>query len=316
MQNWFLVKADSGLLPNWQCCTKATLEEILRSLPEPLVLRAEPAARGTFHEIFELVLREERVALRVSSILGLESVKVEQWAAEEAARAGVPTAVPTRVGMKNEVSFALMPWVEGKPFTLQHADVVGKALRSLHSIRMTGFGPVALTPAPAHGRFQRWIDFLTTNLEEHLSVCVKTGAMSVEEARTARGIVASAVSFEVEAPTLLHGDLTNPNLICQENGSVMVMDWEDCLVGDYVFELAGWCAFHMPGEFKVLIDAYFAGEKRPDSFIQRFWLYYARIVLARTVVRHIQGKTDNPGMPPASRRIQIALSEWENNTLI
>jgi len=41
--------------------------------------------------------------------------------------------------------------------------------------------------------------------------------------------------------------------------------------------------------------------------MERFWTYFLRVALAKTVVRHNLGLRDRPGRPPASRRIQLAL---------
>ena len=93
-----------------------------------------------------------------------------------------------------------------------------------------------------------------------------------------------------------------------------LIDWEDAVAGDPLFEVAFWATFHPERRW----DAFFAGYRKdpletPEDRL-RFWLYFLRIALMKTVLRHRLGCTDPPGRTPASQRIQRALRGLESDS--
>lgn len=87
-----------------------------------------------------------------------------------------------------------------------------------------------------------------------------------------------------------------------------MIDWEDSLCGDPIFDVAYWgtfCRDEMRAEF---LRGYETVQILPEDFERRYWLYYLRVAISKTVHRHLFGVKDRPGRAPASRRIQKALS--------
>jgi len=112
-------------------------------------------------------------------------------------------------------------------------------------------------------------------------------------------------------PVLLHGDLGSHNVFTDGRDVTAVIDWEDALSGDPVFDIAFWATFHPDRRHAAFLDGYRAVRALPADFEWRFWLYYLRVALAKTVLRHRLGITDRPGRLPASRRIQKGLERVE-----
>lgn len=187
---------------------------------------------------------------------------------------------------------------------------LGRYLRELHSICLVGAGPLAVVAdrgglADLAGTEEQWPDYVVQRLEEHLAGLVAAGQVA---AATAEWIdrALRAGRFDDTADRLLHGDPGGPNVILDRHGGIAgLVDWEDALVGDPIFELASAAAFQPERRWPSLFEGYrFApsGERG-----RRFWLYFLRIVVARTVVRQRFGIVDQPGRPPAAGRIARAI---------
>jgi Ser/Thr protein kinase RdoA (MazF antagonist) len=91
-----------------------------------------------------------------------------------------------------------------------------------------------------------------------------------------------------------------------------LIDWEDCLAGDPVFDIAFWATFHPERRHDVFLEGYRGVRDLPDDFELRFWLYFLRTALSKTVLRHRFGLQDKPGRPPASLRIHRGLEKVES----
>lgn len=191
---------------------------------------------------------------------------------------------------------------------------LGGFLARLHRIQVEGFGLLdvrALATAPARliGGHATWDDFLWLNLERHVGTCIEIGAITGEEGRQitwycggCRGL------FQTDAPSLLHGDPGSHNVFVKDGAISALIDWEDALAGDPVFEIAFWATFHPERRHEAFIEGYREHAKLPPDFELRFWLYFLRVALAKTVLRHRLGIVDQPGREPAAGRIRRA---WE-----
>src|SRR5207253_1741030 len=80
---------------------------------------------------------------------------------------------------------------------------------------------------------------------------------------------------------------------------------------DPVFDVAFWATFHPDRRHGAFLDGYRSVRDLPADFERRFRLYYPRVALSKTVLRHRLGLADRPGRPPASLRIQRALERLE-----
>jgi Ser/Thr protein kinase RdoA (MazF antagonist) len=149
---------------------------------------------------------------------------------------------------------------------------------------------------------------LWLNLGRHLQTCCRIGAVDSEEARQIEAAFAAHRSLlnDIE-PALLHGDLGNHNIFAADDTVSAIIDWEDCLAGDPIFDVAFWATFHPPRRHAAFLAGYKAVNKLPHDFEARFWLYFLRIALSKTVLRHRLGLKDHPDRPKASLRIQQGL---------
>jgi Ser/Thr protein kinase RdoA (MazF antagonist) len=112
----------------------------------------------------------------------------------------------------------------------------------------------------------------------------------------------------VSGGALLHGDLGSHNVLTDGDRLLGLIDWEDALSGDPVYDLAFWATFHLPERHAAFLAGYRELRPLPDDFPVRFWLYFVRILLAKAVHRRRFGYPDRPDRPTAAHRIRDALA--------
>ena len=152
-----------------------------------------------------------------------------------------------------------------------------------------------------------WDDYLLLKLDEHVRICVDIEAItSVEGSQIHRRFEDSRGIFGGKG-SLLHGDPGNHNVFVDNGRITALIDWEDAVVGDPVYEIAFWATFHPEHRHSAFIDAYREEADLPKDFDYRFWLYFLRVALAKTVLRHRLGLKDKPGREPAALRIRKSL---------
>lgn len=223
-----------------------------------------------------------------------------------------------------DFDYQITPVVSGIPLSeLDHDDrqllprlqQLARYLASLHSIPGKGFGLLKLKAQPSaseeiEGLHAFWSDYLLLNLDRHVHWCRQAGCLDADKANVIASLFERDVieQWNVEG-RLLHGDPGSPNCFFDAH-ELTVIDWEDALVGDPVFELAMWATFHPERRWARFFEAYYQSESsaRTSDWEARFWLYFLRIALFKTAHRFLFQRADPPDRPAPSRRIQRALS--------
>lgn len=296
---------------------------------DPARVALEPLAQqGTFHLVYrggtpdapgrwvvrlnrlpgELVDWQLRADVAVSGALGAHGIAHARVLAVDCTRTAIPT------------DFEVLAHVPGESLSVHDADdaaiapwlgALGRLLRRVHGIRGSGAGfiDVSQGAGPLRGVHAGWDQYIEVQRTAHV---LSLEAASLVDAREATAIaVAFARARDALAavePRLLHGDPGNHNVIAAVGHEPVLVDWEDALLGDPLFDVAFWATFHPERRWPALFDAYFEPGWRPTW---RFWLYFLRVSLSKTVHRVRFGYADKPGRPPAAARIQRALRGLE-----
>lgn len=250
-----------------------------------------------------------RIDTVLAQALGRAGVSVPAVVALDLSR----SIVPTDVQIQTEAPGVCMQ-------DLDHDDAricacfpaLAGALMRVGSIPVRGAGPIdPMRDDAITGVHAAWTDFLTLRLAEHADTCLAAGLIDVAE----RGWIGQAFDRLLPAAAarpmgLVHGDPSNFNVFAAGDLLTLV-DWEDALAGDPLMDLANWTTFH-PDRRWPAIEAAIPGLGPTSADVAErslFWLYFLRLVLAKTVQRLRFAKPDLPGRQPASRRIQRALAE-------
>jgi len=309
--------------------------------PAKVIDVAPLVEQGTFHRIFRIRLDDDRRIIARIALPNLadecdaadadRSLLIDAWAHDRLRRAGLAGLEVFTVDVSRRTvpfAFELLAEAPGRSLRdFDHDDALmqpllvdlGRRLAQMHALRGVGAGLMSVegdasqSPPTVRGAHDTWPEYILTQLEAHLAACRELGAIDGAESRSIEALFTSA---EIAGPAttlvLLHGDLGNHNIFTDGRQITQLIDWEDCLFGDPVFDLAFWATFHPERRHEWLLSGYREFVPLDDADRRRFHLYFLRIALAKTVLRSRLGITDVPGRSPASQRIQNALAALRN----
>ncbi len=254
-----------------------------------------------------LVYRFSRVCTQDFGML------VEQEVIEAALKAGVP-AIPVQTQQTERDTYQWMRRARGTAVAALPIEQKRRvwqelvaALRKLHTVKGAGAGIVQLGK-PLEGALLSWSGYLVCNLPEHFDYATRHRLLDAESVLVALSqFLTFAETLPEDMPlSLLHGDLNDHNLFAQNGRLTDIIDWEDALIGDPIFELASWACFtdHPEPEWDSFFSAYWGETEVTAAFWERFWNYYLRIALSRLVQLHRFGFTD---LTKAQARIAQAI---------
>lgn len=309
---------------------RGSLPVILR---ENSVSDLQPVPGGTFHALFKFHTPSRNFILKVATEPMDYAFNIEEWMFAKLRTLGLPgldvpaySVIPAAV---YPFPFLIVEEAKGKPLnSLEDPQSqalpepllfeIGRTFAQIHQIEAEGGGLINVRslgpPNPAslyltpRGLHSDWRSYIRTRLSEHIQTCVQIGAMDSSEARTTEAHFSKASALLSDAPLrLLHGDPGHHNVFSDGRKITAIIDWEDALAGDPIFDIAYWGTFVRDEMRARFLEGYVTIEKLPSDFEDRYWLYYLRIALSKTVHRHRFGTKDRSGRP-ASQRIQKALS--------
>ena len=201
----------------------------------------------------------------------------------------------------------------------ENPDVVramGAALRRTHAVEGSGGGLIdvmddeTMQPRGVHQDFPAYIDVC---LREHIAACVQAEFVDGGLAgKIERLFHRMQPALSGRPARLLHGDPAIHN-ICWDPHSKNVtalIDWEDALVGDPLFDVAMWSTFHPPRRMPSFLSGYGLSNPTREER-QLIALYFLRIALSKAVHRLRFGIMDQPGRTPGHHRIYRGVEELE-----
>ena len=194
---------------------------------------------------------------------------------------------------------------------------IGDALQRTHRVEGDGAGLLDVTDEEAgprpRGVHQHFSDYIDVCLHKHIAACVRAEFLDSGLAQRVERLFMHMRPALADRPMrLLHGDPGIHN-ICWDPDSKSVsalIDWEDALVGDPLFDIAMWSTFHPPRRLAPFLSGY--GLSSPTREEQQLIaLYFLRIALSKTVHRLRFGIVDQPGRTPGHHRIYRGVEELE-----
>jgi aminoglycoside phosphotransferase (APT) family kinase protein len=255
---------------------------------------------------------------------------LDRWVAKSVSlRLALPQVAPSVVAVdvtRKQVPFefevveavkgvCLKDFDEDESRTLRALASLGSLVARLHEQPLHGNGLLDTAPLAAfpesdpRGLHERWSDYVLLRLHEHIARCRVLGIVDEREGEWIDGEFRRASDWLDDVPAvLLHGDLGSHNVFVNgDDEASTLVDWEDALAGDPLYEIAFWATFHPQRRWAAFLEGYRRISNLPDDAGRRFWLYFLRIALAKTVVRDRFGLKDRPGRTPAVQRIRQAV---------
>jgi aminoglycoside phosphotransferase (APT) family kinase protein len=284
--------------------------------------------QGTFHLLHRAQLHSGKTLIVRSSLPDIiacdEGLFVEKmlFPLLESGNLQVPTIHAVSVGERDKAPFDFVIMDEARGQALQfmsehqqdNPDIwhaLGATLRRVHTIEGDGSGPLLpLTTAPKRrlkGAYSDWQTHLRSRSEAHVRGCCEAGLLAKNEAAEALRYLEDFHITSNSYSSLLHGDLGNHNIFVCDNRVIGLIDWEDALLGDPLFDIAMWTTFHPPRRYSAFLEGYGASARQAE-FRLALSIYYLRITLAKAVVRLRFGYADRPGRPTIRDRLMNSLS--------
>jgi aminoglycoside phosphotransferase (APT) family kinase protein len=304
-----------------------TIERLLRtSVGNPRSV--EPLARqGTFHLVHRAELDDGRRIVVRSSLPDIwpidETLYAEQALYPVLSAHGIdcPRIHAVSVGDRRcaPFDFIVMDEVRGTPLSdlpdSEQDDAgilrrVGRAVRRIHDVTGRGFGPLVLpaTGDVLSGRRPSWRHHVQVRLAAHIDACVDTALISSIEAGEVHRLFRECPVAEHPVPRLLHADLGGHNIFLHENRVAAIIDWEDAMLGDPLFDVAMWMTFQPQRRHDAFLQGY--GLARGNLCVDRtLAILYLRIMIAKAVHRTRFAYADRPGRPTLRQRLATALAQ-------
>jgi aminoglycoside phosphotransferase (APT) family kinase protein len=175
---------------------------------------------------------------------------------------------------------------------------IGRLIATWQSVPVDGFGPFDVGAVVAdkslRGLHARYADYFFTRFEAHLDFLVARQFLSSTQAEEIRGEVERARPLLALAPgCLVHKDTALWNLLGTEREVKAVIDWDDCIAGDPIDDLALLGCFHDGAFLRAAFNGYASVRALPEEHVRRFWLHLLRNMIFKAVIRVGAGYFDH-----------------------
>ncbi|MBR0750595.1 aminoglycoside phosphotransferase family protein [Bradyrhizobium jicamae] len=291
-----------------------------------------PLAAGSFHVVHGLRRGEEKFVVR-STLPGVftedRALRFEGLVRSWMAPVGHAALVPRteRVQFQGDgvpFDFAILGFAEGAVLRdlgdavldaqPNYLRTLGAALHAIHDVEGHGAGLLdckGKAEQPPTGVHDDWRAYQALLFEPHLRTCRDAGFVDAAMSdRIVRLFETMQPALRNRPLRLLHGDL-GPHNICVDPVTqkvTAVLDWEDALIGDPLFDVAMVSSFQPARRLPAILEGY--GPPRPTHEQQALIaFYFLRIALAKTVHRLRFGIVDRPDRTPGHHRITRGVDE-------
>ena len=199
---------------------------------------------------------------------------------------------------ENDISFQVIEKLSGDTvqfFLRNNPDMedkmvfeMGKTMANLHKIKVEGFGPFSNDDAK-NGRLKgihsSLNDSMNAGLEENLERLVKYDVISSEIAEKMRNLFLNNSLLEFDTPVLIHNDFADWNLLTDGDTITGVIDWDECVGGHPIQEIACWSTFFDPERINSFLEGYFSVSPKCDNFEELFQLFRLRYTISKMALR-------------------------------
>ena len=91
--------------------------------------------------------------------------------------------------------------------------------------------------------------------------------------------------LECDKAVLVHNDFADWNLLTDGNTITGALDWDECVGGSPIEEIACWSLFFDPARVKTFLGGYFSETERYENFDEKFQVMRLRYVISKMALR-------------------------------
>lgn len=165
---------------------------------------------------------------------------------------------------------------------------MGKTMANLHKIKVNGFGPFDNDLAKNGklvGKHQTLKDAINAGLEENLERLVTYNILTKDIADKILKLFNNNELLNSDVSVLIHNDFADWNLLTDGNTITGIIDWDECVAGNPVGEIACWSTFFDPERIKSFLKGYFSETPVYDNFDEMFQLMRLRYTVSKMALR-------------------------------
>ena len=165
---------------------------------------------------------------------------------------------------------------------------MGKTMARLHKIKVNGFGPFKNEEAKNGnlvGTFKSLNESINAGLDENLERLVKYNILTQDIAVKMKELFKDNPLLESDISVLVHNDFADWNLLTDGNAITGVIDWDECVGGHPIQEIACWSTFFDPERITSFLEGYFSETKKYDNFVELFQLFRLRYTISKMALR-------------------------------
>lgn len=300
------------------------INEIFVNAFETKVDGVDRIVAGEVNEVYTVQTKDGNFILRISREKKGKFLP-ERWALDQSREAGVPVPTMLYVGETKDGSEMLKVCIENKlpgeplgeastkeKLTEQEIKNIGfeegEILAKIHSIRPVGFGKLK---EGGVGELNNWSDYVLKHYNrkdntELVKFAEKIG-ISKDQIELAIATLKKYESvFEITTPHLLHGDFGPKHFLIQGGHITGVLDFENCLGGNPVYDFA-WGRYF---DHTTPKEGYLAHMNLPHDFELRINLYGLRLGLDMIWYYVVENHTT--GMVHAKKKMVENLKYFED----
>jgi fructosamine-3-kinase len=165
-------------------------------------------------------------------------------------------------------------------------------------VPVEGFGPFdvsrLVTNGTLHGLQHSYPSYYFTRLDAHLAFLVEHRFLAQAQADAMRAAIDDhRALLDLQAPCLVHKDTALWNLLGTAREVTAVIDWDDCVGGDPMDDLALLGCFHDGAFLREAFEGYASVRALPADHAPRFWLHLLRNMIFKAVIRVGAGYFDH-----------------------
>jgi aminoglycoside phosphotransferase (APT) family kinase protein len=186
----------------------------------------------------------------------------------------------------------------GMLVTAEVAAQIGRLIATWQGAAVEGFGPFDVERLASEGTLRGLHDhypsYYFTRLDAHLAFLVERSFLTQAQAGTMRTAIDDhRALLDLHAPCLVHKDTALWNLLGTEREVTAVIDWDDCVGGDPMDDLALLGCFHDGAFLRAAFTGYALVRDLPADHAPRFWLHLLRNMIFKAVIRVGAGYFDH-----------------------
>ncbi len=165
---------------------------------------------------------------------------------------------------------------------------MGKTVAKINKIEVNGYGPFDNNKAKEgilQGRFNTLVEAVNAGLEENLERLTKYDIISAQNALKIKDLFQNNELLECDKAVLVHNDFADWNLLTDGNTITGALDWDECVGGSPIEEIACWSLFFDPARVKTFLGGYFSETERYENFDEKFQVMRLRYVISKMALR-------------------------------